>query len=148
MMHKDNEAMPSFLENESRGDRSNFKGTHYHLVYTIWLLLNERASSVAFYRGNDLLVRPPREVTDKMLVPIHAQRGGEDVWIQLKSTAESWTIGKLLKDNLLANFMYNVLVSEHRGRTWKVRLITQGMVQRTAVEKFVDDIEDFIIEPY
>ncbi len=141
MIREDNEAMPSFLENESRGDRSNFKGTLYHLVYTIWLLLHEYVSSVSFYRGNDLLVQPPREVTDKVLVPIHAQQGTEDIWIQLKSTAESWTVGKLLKDNLLDNFLYNALLSERRGKAWQVRLITQGAVSRPGVEKFVDEIE-------
>ncbi len=50
--------MPSPLDNEIRGDWNNLKGTEYHLVYVLWLLLCQNARSVAFYRGNDLLANP------------------------------------------------------------------------------------------
>ncbi len=89
MVSRDSEALPSTLISESRGDRSNFKGTHYHLIYTLWALIRGDVSSVAFYQGNDLLarpIRPPQETTEKLLLPLHAQQGGLDVWIQLKST--------------------------------------------------------------
>ena len=45
-------------DREILGDWSNLKGTDYHLVYAIWLVLCAGVSEVAFYRGNDLLVRP------------------------------------------------------------------------------------------
>ena len=44
-------------DREILGDWSNLKGTDYHLVYAIWLVLCAGVSEVAFYRGNDLLVR-------------------------------------------------------------------------------------------
>lgn len=40
-------ASPS--EQEALGDWNNLKGTRYHLVYALWLLLCERVAEVRFY---------------------------------------------------------------------------------------------------
>ncbi len=129
------------MDDEIRGDWSNLKGTEYHLIYAIWLLLCRNAGSVAFYRGNDLLARPiPPPDPKKALSPaIHAQVANEDEWIQLKATRDSWTRSALLSGNLLANFIYNALASEAAGRAWHTRLVTQGEIQREEVEEFVAD---------
>lgn len=52
--------MPSLSEAEIRGDWNNIKGTEYHFVYALWLLIRAGAASVAFYRGNDLLATPSK----------------------------------------------------------------------------------------
>ena len=57
------------LAAEARGDWSNLKGTEYHLVYVIWALLCERAHSLAFYMGNDLLARPSSLLLSSPLLP-------------------------------------------------------------------------------
>src|SRR5260221_8280020 len=135
--------MPSSVENEITGDWNNLKGTEYHLVYALWLLLYRKVASVAFYRGNDLLARPvvpPILQGTQTLVALHVQQDPEeDEWIQLKSTEESWSISAMLRerDNLLANFMCNVLSSERTGRSWRVQLITQGAIQREEIQDFL-----------
>jgi hypothetical protein len=50
--------MPLALDDEIRGDWNNLKGTEYHLIYALWLLFQNRAARIAFYRGNDLLAHP------------------------------------------------------------------------------------------
>lgn len=133
--------MSSPLDQEIRGDWSNLKGTHYHLVYALWLLLCRNADSVAFYLGNDLLARPapppaPEEV-DTISPAIYIQDANEDEWIQLKATRDPWTRTAVLQGNLLANFIYNALASEAAGRVWRARLVTQGEIRRTEIKKFV-----------
>ncbi|MFL5586187.1 MAG: hypothetical protein ACJ8DI_00860 [Ktedonobacteraceae bacterium] len=137
--------MPSPLDDEIRGDWNNLKGTEYHLVYVLWLLLCRNARSVAFYRGNDLLANPappPAPEETSTLVPaIHVQDPEEDEWIQLKATRDPWTVTALLDENLLLNFILNALSSETGGRAWRIRLITQGEIRKEAIERFADDPE-------
>lgn len=136
--------MTSPLDDEIRGDWSNLKGTEYHFVYTLWLLLCAEATSVAFYAGNDLHARPiasPHilvDPADAAPIPMASQSPDEDIWIQLKATDQEWTCSLLLKDNLLANFLWNALLSQQRGRPWRARLVSQGYVQRAKVEAFCD----------
>lgn len=133
--------MSSPLDDEIRGDWNNLKGTEYHLVYVLWLLLCKNAYSVAFYQGNDLLANPisPTIPNDANLSisAIHAEVVGEDDWIQLKATREPWTLTTLFADNLLFNFICNAAASETAGKAWQISLITQGRVDRTEIEKFV-----------
>src|SRR6266699_286293 len=116
---------------ESIGDWNNLKGTAYHFVYALWLLIYKKFPSVAFYQGNDLRAIPPPLLDNpSSAVAVHIQQGQEqDLWIQLKATEKPWTLMELSKKNLLANFLYNALSSEHQGRTWRVQLITQAPVR-------------------
>ncbi len=138
------EMMSSAIENEITGDWNNLKGTEYHLVYALWLLLYRKVASVAFYRGNDLLAHPlvpPLLYDPQTLLALRVQLNSEeDEWIQLKATKESWSISALLReqDNLLANFIWNALSSEHAGRPWRVQLITQGAIKQKEIQNFLD----------
>jgi hypothetical protein len=136
----------SVLDSEIRGDWNNLKGTDYHLVYALWLLLCSDVSGVAFYRGNDLLARPTLppvfgEISESTPIALLHTSGDRDVWVQLKATTANWTPTALLRteENLLANFLCNVFQSQREGRQWDVRLVTQGTVQRTEVEEFIAD---------
>jgi len=136
--------MSSASENEIIGDWNNLKGTEYHLVYALWLLLHRKVASVAFYRGNDLLAHPivpPLLHDSETLVTLQVQLNAEeDEWVQLKATEKAWSISALLRerDNLLANFMCNALSSERAGRPWRVQLITQGPIQQKEIDHFAD----------
>jgi hypothetical protein len=142
---REGESMPSPLNDEIRGDWNNLKGTEYHLVYVLWLLLCRNARSVAFYRGNDLLANlapPPSEEETSSVVPaIHVQDPEEDEWIQLKATRDAWTVSALLDENLLLNFILNALSSEVGGREWRTCLVTQGEIRKEDIENFADDPE-------
>lgn len=59
------------------------------------------------------------------------------MWIELKATREPWTVSQLLEDNLLANFLCNAAVSEHAGRAWDVRLVTEAEVRGDEVRAFL-----------
>ena len=137
--------MPSPLELESIGDWSNIKGTEYHFVYALWLLLYKKVPTVAFYQGNDLLVRPvfpPTLHNTASLVPLRVQQQNEseeDIWIQLKATEKPWTLRELQQGNLLANFLYNALLSERERRAWRIQLITQAPVRVEKVQDFLDN---------
>ncbi len=137
--------MSSANENEITGDWNNLKGTEYHLVYALWLLLYRKVASVAFYLGNDLLARPitpPLLYGSQTVVALQVQLNPEeDEWIQLKATEKPWSISALLReqDNLLANFMCNALSSERAGRPWQVQLITQGSIQQKEIQHFLDN---------
>jgi hypothetical protein len=132
-------------QDEIRGDWSNLKGTEYHLVYAIWLLLRDEASEVAFFEGNDLRAEPIRPQVLKGdpeptgTIPARMQRGQKDVWIQLKATSEPWTPSDFLEGNLLENFVCNAFTSLRNGRDWEVRLVTQAIVRRKDLLAFADD---------
>src|SRR5215472_16701681 len=133
------------LANEIRGDWSNVKGSMYHLIYALWLLICSNAESVEFYKGNDLLARPasppgPEDVA-AALPAIHADIGGVDEWIQLKSTRSAWPPSKLLEDNLLTNFICNALHSEAHLRPWRAHLVTEGEVSKASTEEFANNPE-------
>jgi hypothetical protein len=136
------ESMPTSLDDEIRGDWNNLKGTEYHLVYVLWLLLCQNAKSVAFYQGNDLLAAtappPAPEETNTLVPAIHVQDPEEDEWIQLKATRDPWTVAALFDDNLLLNFILNALTSEVGGRAWRTRLVTQGEIKKEAIQNFAD----------
>ena len=137
--------MSAPLDDEIRGDWNNLKGTEYHLVYVLWLLLCRNARSAAFYRGNDLLADPAPppapEKRSKLVPAIHVQDPEEDEWIQLKATRDPWTVTALLNENLLLNFILNALTSEVGGRTWRTRLVTQGEIRKEAIENFANNPE-------
>src|SRR5438105_6858992 len=114
--------MSSVADKEALGDWNNLKGTRYHLVYALWLLLRGLAREIHFYAGNDLLANP-------VLPPVPNPGGNEtvlakaktadshtDVWVQLKARRTSWTVSALLEENLLFNFICNEAVSEQAGR--------------------------------
>lgn len=46
------------IDREVLGDWNNLRGTRYHLVFAIWLILKGRAGEVRFFEGNDLLATP------------------------------------------------------------------------------------------
>jgi hypothetical protein len=120
------------------------KGTHYHLLYTLWLLICEGLPQVWFYEGNDLLARPtppPEEVGSEQRLFLKASLPARDLWIQLKSTDAPWTLSDLLDGNLLTNFILNALRSIRAGREWDVRLVTQGRLPRADIEDFLQSQE-------
>lgn len=128
------------------GDWNNLKGTAYHLVYAIWLLLRDGASEVAFYGGNDLTARyaptaPPGvdSTRNEQSISMRSDTVDGDIWIQLKSTEEDWTPSKLLDEELMANYICNAISSESQGRNWKVRLTTQARVRKVDIEEFLAD---------
>jgi hypothetical protein len=135
--------MSSVTDKEALGDWNNLKGTRYHLVYALWLLLRKRAQEVHFYKGNDLLAKPtvPPDLDDGKdeVVATHAKgkEGNTDVWIQLKATRSPWTVSALLEENLLFNFVCNAAVSEHNGRSWRVELVTESDVRREEIRGVV-----------
>lgn len=134
--------MPSSVENEIIGDWNNLKGTEYHLIYALWLLVYRKVHSLTFYAGNDLLAHPtaPPILQDtQSIASLHVEQPEKDEWIQLKATEETRTLTELLRDNLLANFLYNALSSERGERTWRVQLITQAAIQKKEVEDFLDN---------
>jgi hypothetical protein len=135
--------MPAREENEILGDWRVVKGTHYHLVYTIWLLLCQKVPRVAFYQGNDLTARiapPPVPTLDASAVSValHVEQAEEDVWVQLKSSDDAWP-PKALIQKVLTNFLFNALKSEHEGRAWSVRVVSPGPVRRGEVQEFVNN---------
>jgi tetratricopeptide (TPR) repeat protein len=134
--------MAAGLNGEIQGDWNNRKGTHYHLVYALWLLLRGSATEVAFYQGNDLLARPsvpptPDNTREDAIVSAVVKNADKDIWVQLKSTCAFWSPGKFLEDNLLSNFVCNALQSEHNHRLWETRLVTQGYVSVAELMKFI-----------
>ena len=132
------------LRAEALGDWNNIKGTEYHLVYALWLLIRERVASVAFYQGNDLSatpILPPPHVSEEQAVAASVQDAGKDVWIQLKATQERWTPSRVLSGSLLPTFVWNSLLSAQRGRKPEIRLVTQGQIARHEIEEFLTNPE-------
>lgn len=139
------------MEAEIRGDWNNIRGTEYHFVYALWLVITNKVPAVWFYKGNDLLATPeleavPPPVFDEGLendvipsVPLRTGTEKMDEWIQLKATREPWTVTKVLEDNLLFNFICNAYHSESKGRGWKVSLISQGEARSKALTDFIND---------
>lgn len=133
------------ISREAIGDWSGLKGTHYHILYAIWLLLRGNVRQIAFYQGNDLLARPvaPPSADDiEESISLCARSGEHDSWIQIKSTDTQWSPQRFLpanteKDNLLKNLICNAFESEKNGRTWGVHLITQGTIKRNDLEEFI-----------
>lgn len=137
-----NELWNTVAAAEARGDASNLKGTDYHLLYAIWLLVTNQVESVFFFKGNDLLAQPiPPPVFDEDTgIPISAARASSDtgdIWIQLKCTQDAWTCSRLLDDNLIENFVYNSFTSESQGNAWSVRLVTNAEVRCKEILQFV-----------
>jgi hypothetical protein len=98
--------MDEIIASEARGDASNLKGTDYHLLYALWLLLRNETESVHFFQGNDLLAQPtppplPQSEVSLSTSAVACVANQKDLWIQLKYTATPWTCSQLLDDNLL-----------------------------------------------
>jgi hypothetical protein len=108
--------------NEILGDWSNLKGTYYHLVYALWLLLREEAFAVALFRGNDLRARPatPPVLEEAELggavVTARARHGDKNVLIQLKATADSWSLAKILEGTLVQIFVCSAIESRRSAQ--------------------------------
>ncbi|MGA2262429.1 MAG: hypothetical protein ABSH28_13460, partial [Acidobacteriota bacterium] len=136
-----NPDIDSLLWKEALGDASNIRGTDYHLLYAVWLLLCRKVSSVRFFAGNDLLVTPTAPVSpdseeSKSTQLIAAPTADSDEWVQLKSTALAWTVSKILEGNLLSNFVCNSFRSESENKTWNVRLITTQEIRSDKLRSF------------
>ncbi len=136
--------MSTGVDREVLGDWNNLKGTSYHLVYAIWLILKARVGEVRFFEGNDLLAAPivPPTVAGGGPAPtlsIGVQIAAEDVWMQLKCTRFPWTPSALLDENLLLNFVSNGFASERRRRSWQVRLVTEAEVRKGEILEFASD---------
>ena len=98
---------------EARGDESNLKGTDYHIIYALWLLIVQRREPIYFFAGNDLLARPvaaPHELSANLSLTAPTEE--VDQWIQLKCVAKPWTPSAVLEENLVFNFILNSYVSE------------------------------------
>jgi hypothetical protein len=140
--------MDEISASEVRGDASNLKGTNYHLLYALWLLLRSEAESVHFFQGNDLLAKPsppplPESKASLSTSAVARLANQQDVWIQLKCTVAPWTRSKLLDDNLLDNFVCNTFLSESRGHSWNVALVTTSEIRRKDVLQFLDNPSSF-----
>lgn len=155
MSNDDN--LPSPLLKEAQGDWSVFKGTHYHLLYTAWLLVHKNIPEVAFYAGNDLLVRkivPPKELTstDTVGIQLPSIETTEDEWIQLKNDNNKWTLNRIVKaegeeNKLLPTFIYNALHSEAQNRKWRVSLVSPQGVNKKTFQDFLKNVELHELSP-
>ncbi len=140
--------MSSQSDNEIIGDWNVVKGTHYHLIFALWLILIHKETSVEFYKGNDLLAysspsvppTPTESLIDESTPNINLRSLSSDIdsWIQLKSTKSKWTVGEILKENLLINFIHNALESEKQNRNWKAWLVTQGQIDSNELINFIN----------
>ncbi|MBA4020178.1 MAG: hypothetical protein C0483_23705, partial [Pirellula sp.] len=132
-----------FIAGEARGDASNFKGTDYHLLYSIWLMLTKQVRSVHFFEGNDVLAKPcvPTKCNseDTSAALVACSNDDTDEWIQLKCTAAVWTRSELLDGHLLVNFICNSYLSDSRKRAWRVRLATTAEIQSPEIIEFVEN---------
>lgn len=136
--------MEAISASEARGDASNLKGTDYHLLYVLWCLLRKEAETVYFFQGNDLLATPiappsPESQDSLSTSAVACLANQQDNWIQLKCTTTAWTCSQLLDDNLLDNFICNTLLSESKGHTWKVILVTTSEIRTENVLQFLSD---------
>ena len=148
--------MPSQHNSEILGDWSGIKGTEYHILYAIWLLLCKGASQVSFYAGNDLLAstitppRPQEAYESGAGIALRSISGPQDIWIQVKSTDLPWTLARILPkvnrnaqpQNLIKNFICNAVLSERDGRTWQAQLVTQGLIKSTEILNFLANPEE------
>jgi hypothetical protein len=124
---------------EARGDESNLKGTDYHIIYALWLLIVQRREPIYFFAGNDLLARPvaaPHELSANLSLTAPTEE--VDQWIQLKCVAKPWTPSAVLEENLVFNFILNSYVSEQKGRRWEAKLITNAAIRQEEIARFVE----------
>lgn len=135
------------FSDDALGDWRGLHGTHYHLIYALWLIICEHAARVAFYEGNDLRVQPiaPQEQIepDQQVHPtaILANHDALDIWIQLKATTRPWTASGLCGGNLLANFLVNAITSNRAGRDYVVRLVSQARIESGVVEALLEALD-------
>jgi len=125
------------------GDWSGIKGTHYHLLYALYLLVCERVPQLWFYRGSDLLAQPaspPPEGSREASIGV--DRDDRQVWVQLKNTNQRWARQALIRD-VLPNLAIAALSSEDEGRAWHAELVTPGDIATKDLRKFIDQAEDF-----
>src|SRR5689334_15384010 len=118
--------LPEFIASEATGDWSGLKGSHYHMLAAVYLML-VHARNVTFYAGNDL-----HSVISELVAP-NGQDGlgvaleDKDEWLQAKNVSDAWTNNRVLNDDtLVSTFILNALWSHHRRRDWTVRLFTSA----------------------
>ena len=133
------------LEKEVQGDANNLKGTDYHLLYVMWIVIVEGSCSAAFFLGNDLLAKPVwplspvSEDSQSAAARVYQSSENLDIWIQLKATHSNWSLSKLLDKSLLRNFVLNSLLSDAVGRKWRTKLVTTALIDRSEIEAFISD---------
>jgi hypothetical protein len=134
-----NRNLDEVIKAEARGDESNLKGTDYHIVYALWLLVVQRTGTIYFFAGNDLLAQPihPPEELDENL-SLNSPTADQDEWIQLKCVVKPWTPTAILDDNLVVNFIFNSYISEQNARKWVVKLVTTAAIRQDDITKFVE----------
>ena len=129
--------MDDLLRKEIVGDWNNLKGTEYHLVYALWLLVCQRATSPILLRKRPVCDGPPQlaEPCDDS-IPVRVCSEQRDIWVQVKCTHSPWTCTELLGENLLFNFVCNSYMSEGQGRMWDVRLVTPAEIRVKEIDQF------------
>jgi hypothetical protein len=125
------------------GDWSGIKGTHYHLLYALYLLVVERVQEVSFYDGNDLRATPTPPPTECGDGPVRAMARSEDrdIWVQLKCTDQGWTPTRVIKD-LLRNFALNLASSASACRESELRLVSPGGVDAKGLQRLIASPND------
>jgi hypothetical protein len=137
------------LANEVRGDVNNFKGTDYHLLYTLWLLLTNNAVKTTFFAGNDLHTmasKVPSVCSINSLsavAVIHPPTGDREVWAQIKCTQSPWTVSALMRENVLQTFLFNTIQSEAKGKGWNAALVTTSEIRTTELVEFAKEPDRF-----
>lgn len=127
---------------EAQGDQSNLKGTDYHLLYAISRLLVD-GGEVTFFAGNDLLLTDSKPASPfdpgsfSVGVKLCNPESQSDTWVQLKCTEKAWTPNLLLDDNLLRNFVFNTYLSDAKGHSYEIRLITTAPVRSDRIRELV-----------
>jgi hypothetical protein len=135
--------LPSFLASEATGDWSGLKGSDYHVLVAVYLML-VHARDVSFYAGNDI-----RSIATAQPVPVEGgligiQATEIDEWIQVKNVDQPWTAHRLLRERtLMTSFVLNALWSEHQGREWRVELISTSTIKSDDITQFLNTLESF-----
>lgn len=125
------------------GDWSGIKGTHYHLLYALYLLVCKRVPRLWFYRGSDVLAQPaPPPPDGSQEASLGVNRGDRQIWVQAKNTEERWTAGAILRE-VLPNLAIAALSSEDEGRVWQAEVATPGDIATKDLEEFINEPQDF-----
>ena len=137
-LNDDEPILPPALREESTGDWSALKGSAYHMLVALYLMLTNNRD-ITFCAGNDL-----RSIVNTQSLPssktgISVQNDNYVEWIQVKNENKPWTLNKILNDNtLLSTFIYNALLSQSNGQSWKVSLIASTQIRSEEISKFLD----------
>jgi len=153
--------MDDLLRKEIVGDWNNLKGTEYHLVYALWLLVRQRVPRVEFYRGNDLLVTAPPQLAEPYdeVVPVRVCSAEQDIWVQVLPSvrkgdkrvlalevmfnnspiAAAIRFGKIesIDNNILSGRSDGMVTLDESVR----RLLGEGRIRREVAEHFVSSVD-------